>query len=53
MQSHMILLMVSDDSDLLAVYFDEESLEKTTEGIPPIPGRKRAGSLQGTSAHPS
>ena len=46
-------LMVSDDTDLLAVYFDEESQEETPEGIPLIPGRGRDGILQETSTHPS
>ena len=48
MESHTILFMFSDDTDLLAIIFDEESYGETPERVP----SDRAGNLQETSSHP-
>ena len=52
-ESHTFLLMVSGDTDVLAVHVHEESHEDSTKGVSSVPGRDWAGGLQGTFAHPS
>ena len=51
-EPHTIFFIVSGDTDLLAIHFDEESHEEASEGVPSIPGRDKAGSLQEISTHP-
>ena len=53
MGSHTILLIVSSDTDVLAVHVDERSHEETSKGISSVSGRDRAGGLQETLTHTS
>ena len=51
--SHTIHLIVSSDTDVLAVHVDERSHEETSKGISSVPGRDWAGGLQETLTHTS
>ena len=53
LDSHTILLMVSGDTHVLAVYVDEESHEEASQRISSVPGRDRAGGLQETLTNTS
>ena len=53
MGSHTILLIVSSDTDVLAVQVDERSHEESSKGILSVPGRDRARGLQETLARTS